>query len=755
MTRAAQAWTQVGGDLPRADGVLKVTGAATYAAEWQVPGVSYGAVVGSAIARGIIRSIEVDMARAAPGVIVVVTHENSQRLAPYPAEGGGFQLSGEGGLGEALQPLQNAEIYYAGQTVAVVVAETFEQARHAATLVRVAYDALLPELDLDRASLMSFPEMFAGVEPLQKDATKARAAFAAAPVQVKADFETSIQHHNPIELLATIAQWEKREDGDYLTLHDSTRATRMLGEVVAKSFRLPVDHVRVIAHFIGGAFGSKAWSFHVPMIAALASRCAQRPVKIEWSRQSIFAVGGHRPALRQSVRIGASEDGKFAAIFHDSRTHSSLVSGYTEFGARMTRMMYATEIAWSSRLSHLNLPSPAVMRGPGFQMGSFALESTLDELARALDMDPIALRLANHADDDPDSGLPFSSKHLRDCYAKGRTLFGWSQRAIKPYKVGNSLIGEGMASVMHPADRAEAHADATIFADGTALVRCASHELGNGTYTIFRQIAADGLGIPLERVRVELGDSSFPLTPPTHGSITTATVGPAVLDAARSAIICLKELALQDPWSPLQGAAADAIDSADGRLFLRDNHMRFDDHSEILHRAGLPSVTAHGSADPSDTKKKHSFYSFGAIFAEVRVDPDTGVVRVARLCGVYDAGRVVNPRTARSQLLGGIIFGLGATLSEETVFDPNNGLPVVRNLADYHVPTCADVPAIVVELLDIPDPNISEIGARGVGEMGCNGVSAAIANAIFDATGVRLRSLPITPDKILKALGKY
>ncbi|GJG86759.1 carbon-monoxide dehydrogenase large subunit [Gemmatimonadetes bacterium T265] len=744
----------VGEPLPRVDGPLKVTGAATYAAEWRVPGLAHGAVVDSAVARGTIRAIDASAALAAPGVIAVVTHENAPRLGPYPDKAGGQQLTGEGGLGEVRQPLQDATLHYGAQSIAVVVAETFEQAQYAATLMRVDYDAEPPELDLETASWQTTPEIFAGSEPLQKGGDDVRAALAAAPVRLTREYHTPVYHHNPIELLASIAIWEERDGEDVLTLYDTTRGVDVLRDTCALAFDLPPQNVHVVSKFIGGAFGSKGWSFHNPILVALAARVANRPVKVEWRRQQFFSVGGHRPAVQHHLDVGAARDGTISALAHDGRTHGSMVSGYIEFAARMTKMMYGVpHLGYAHRLSHLNLPTPATLRGPGFLISGFALESALDELAGELGMDPVALRLQNHAETDPESGLPFSSKHLRECYARGRARFGWDARPPAPRtRRENGLwVGYGMSSAMHPADRTGATARATICADGTALVRSATHELGNGAYTIFRQIAADGLALPVDRVRFDLGDTTFPTAPPTLGSLSTASVGPAVLAAARRAVRALAEVAVRTPGSPLFGTPADAVEAAGGRLRRRDDPSVGEDYGAVLRRAGLPHVAAGAGEKPGDEKKQFAFYSFGAVFAEVRVDEATGVVRVARLCGVYDVGRLINPRTARSQVMGGMLFALGVALTEESLFDPVTGLPVVRNLADYHVASCADTPEIDIEMLGIPDPHIGELGAHGVGEMGTSGVPAAIANAVYNATGRRVRSLPITPDKVLQA----
>ncbi len=744
----------VGRDLPRVDGRAKVTGTATYAAEWPVEGLVHGAVLDSTIARGTILSIDASTALAAPGVLAVVTHENAPRLAKYPEKGAGFPLTGEGGLGEVRQPLQEPIVQYGAQSIAVVIAETSEQARHAASLVRVEYDAQAPELDPDTASWTTKPREFSGGEALQRGGASIERALAHAPIRLEREYENPVYHHNPIEILASIALWEKRDGKDHLLLYDTTRSVDMLRDVMSHSFDMPVEQVHVVSKFIGGAFGSKAWTYHNPLLVALAAKVIGRPLRLEWRRQQVFSIGGHRPAQRHQLRIGAETNGSILALHHWTRQHSSMVSGYTEYGSRMTKMMYdVPELGFSNELAHLNLPSPSVMRGPGFLTGGWALETALDELACELGVDPIELRLRNYADIDPDSGLPFSNKHLRECYARGGQRFGWHGRPTTPgdRRIGRELVGYGMASAMHPAAQQQAAASVTIHADGTALARSATHELGNGAYTIFRQIAADGVSLPVERVTFDLGDTTFPQAPPTHGSLTTATVGPAVLDAATAAVTKLKEIAAKDEASPLHGAKAEQIVANEGRLQLRDDPAIGENYTAVLRRAELPGVTGEAEIKPGLERLRYAFYSFGAVFAEVRVDCETGVVRVTRLCGVYDCGRLINPRTARSQIMGGMIFGLGAALTEETIFDPVSGLPVVRNLADYHIPCCADTPEIEIEVLNIPDPHIGELGAHGVGEMGTNGVPPAIGNAIFNATGRRLRSLPYTPDKLIEA----
>lgn len=747
-------FTAVGQDLPRADGHLKVTGAATYTAEWQVPDLTYGAVVDSGIARGTIRHFDLTAAHAAPGVLAIVTHENAPRLRPMLDHGAGQQITGDGGLGEFRQPLQNSTIYYGAQSVAVAVADTPERARYAASLVRVTYDEETPELDPDTARRQAYPKMFGGTDTMQKSTAKARAAIDAAPVQVVSRYDSSICHHHPMELLATIARWEQRDGAEHLHLYETTRGVALLRDVCAKAFNLPKGNVHVVSRFLGGAFGSKAWTFFNPLLVALAARVVGRPVKVEWRRQQMFSVGGHRPATRQTMRLGATPEGKLLGLVQESSAHSSPVSGFLEPNMRMPRMMYdVPEIGFSSRLSHLNLPSPCTMRGPGMMAGGWALECAMDELATALRLDPIELRLLNYAENNPDTGQPFYHKRLRECYARGRELFGWDARPPAPRtrRAGHNLVGYGMASSVHPAIQMASSAQVTLFADGRALVRTAAHELGNGAYTVLAQIAADGLGLPAERVRVELGDSDLPPAIPAFGSMTTSTVGPAVLGAARQALTALKELAGKDAASPLFGATPADLTAQHGQLAWCDQPATNEEYGTILRRAGLTEIAGDHHSKSGKELKQPEIFSFGVIFAEVRVDEATGVVRVARLCGVFDAGRLINPRTAHSQLMGGMLFSLGATLTEESLYDPRSGLPVVRNLADYHVPSCADTPQVVVETLNVPDPTIGELGAHGVGETGCNGVPAAITNAIFNAIGKRLRRLPITPDQVLTA----
>ncbi|RZL13464.1 MAG: xanthine dehydrogenase family protein molybdopterin-binding subunit, partial [Hymenobacter sp.] len=565
-----------GKPLDRVDGRLKVMGGARYTAEWDLPGLAYGALVTSAIARGTVRTLEVQEAQRAPGVLAVLTYLNAPRLQPMPDKVGNSLFRGEGGITETLQPLQDATIAYAGQPLAVVVASTHEQARHAATLVRITYAESKPELVVADASRQTLPESFTGSkeEKLQVTVGEPKAALAAAPVHLERVYESAITHHNPIEQLATIAQWSKQNGADYLTVYDTTRGIDTLQQVVAASLALPKENVHIICPFIGGAFGSKGWLYAPALLTAMAAKVVGRPVKIELRRQDMFSTAGQRGATRQTLSLGATRDGKLTALQHDTQAQSSMVSGYTEPCARVSRMMYAVpNLGFAHHLAHLNLPSPCPMRGPGETVGGWALECAIDELATELKIDPVELRLRNYAEKNPETGKPFSSKHLRECYARGKELIGWASRNPKPRSMreGNSLIGYGMASTMYPAARREAAARATLYADGRALVQSATHELGNGAYTIFRQISADALALPVEQVRFELGDSALPPAPTTGGSATTATVGPAAVAASRAVLGALKRLAARDAKSPLFGVAEEAIEAREGRLVRQAN----------------------------------------------------------------------------------------------------------------------------------------------------------------------------------------
>ena len=600
------------------------------------------------------------------------------------------------------------------------------------------------------------------MEPLQLSGGDPEKAYDRAEVQLDRTYETPVHTHSAIEMLSTVAEWQTRDGEDFLVIHDTTRVIKTLTAVLAHCLAIPVSNIHLLVKFLGGSYGSKAWMFGNVLLVASCAKAIGRPLKVEWSRQQMFELNGYRPATRQTIRIGAARDGKLLSLRHDAISPTSTVSGYPEPVTGMTMMMYdVPNLAIAQEIRHLNLPTPSPMRGVGVLAGGWALESAMDELAHELGMDPIELRMRNDAKKGPMSGHPFSSKHLDRCFARGRELIGWEHRPTFPgdRRDGRWLTGLGVAASTLPAVLDTAAARATLRADGTAEVCSATHEIGNGAYTVFRQIAADALALPVDAVTFDLGDSTFPEAPITAGSRTTASVGAAVLDAGHKLLTALKDAARHANDGPLSGIAVDDILAADGRLSLKADFGVGEDYRAVLRRAGKESLSADGSFTPASKRKfpvsalskQYEMHSFGAIFAEVRVDAETGVIRVPRLVGVYDVGRVINPRTAASQLRGAMITGLGGALTEEGYFDRNNGRAVIRNLADYHIPSCADTPDITVETLDIPDPEMGDLGARGVGELGTNNMPAAIGNALFNATGRRLRSLPLTPDRVLEA----
>ncbi len=733
----------VGQPINRVDGRLKVTGGARYAVEFPVENVAYAALVGSTIANGRIKSFDTGAAQKVPGVLHVMTHENAPKLKPVATN------PAEGDAAGRRVPLQSPVIYYSGQYIALVVAETLEQARRAAELVRVTYEEQPPAADMERERGQARPPKgkVAG-KPADSTRGNPEAGLAAAAVRVDEIYRTPTEHHNPMEPHATTAVWE----GDKLTVYDATQYTYGVRHAMAVTFGIPEENVRTICKFTGGGFGCKGTVWAHVSLAAAAARAVRRPVRLATTRQQMFANMGHRAETEQRVALGAERDGKLTAIIHEGSSHTSVYDEYVEPFSKPTHMMYASEnFRASQRLIPLNVGTPTYMRAPGETPGMFALESALDELAYKLNMDPIQLRLVNHADTDPDEKLPWSTKLLKESYKIGAERFNWSRRKPTPgsMRQGRFLVGMGMASAVYPVNHFPSSARVLIQQDGSAIAVSSTHDLGTGAYTVLTQVAAETLGLPMERVRVDIGDTNLPKAFVSGGSATTMSVGSAIQGAARAAIEKLKETARADNRSPLYGATAEQIVARDGRLSLAGNSSKAESYKDILSRAGMKEIEGNFDMQFNDKQKTHSSHSFGAHFAEVRVDPDFGEVRITRFGGVFDIGRVMNMKLAQSQMQGGIVMGIGMALMEETVLDKNTGRIVNRDLAEYHVPVNADVPPIDVVLLESFDEHASPIGAKGAGEIGIVGAAAAIANAVYHATGVRVRDLPITPDKLM------
>jgi xanthine dehydrogenase YagR molybdenum-binding subunit len=549
-----------------------------------------------------------------------------------------------------------------------------------------------------------------------------------------------------MELHGTIAVWQ---GADHLTLYDATQGVYEVRHRMADLFELPQDNVRVISRYLGGGFGSKGSPWSHVALAALAARVVGRAVKLVVTRPQMFSLVGHRPRTIQRVRLAARADGQLVAVAHDVTSHTSRFDDFAEPSAYATRMLYACpNVKTSHRLVRLDLPTPTFTRAPGEASGSFALESALDELAYALKLDPVALRVANHADADADLVKPYSSKSLLACYTQAAEKFGWARRrtAVRSMREGHTLVGWGMATATYPARLSPASALARIRADGTALVQTATQDLGTGTYTIMTQVAADALGLPVDKVRFELGDTALPEAPLSAGSRTAASVGSAVRKAALAAVARMALLAVTDPGSPLHGLAPDRVVARDGGLA---GDGKTDPYAAILARRRLDQIEEQFDNKEDEERKKFSTHAFGAQFAEVRVDEDLAEVRVSRVVSAFACGKVLNAKTARSQLMGGVVWGIGMALLEKTERDERTGRVVSRDLADYHLPTNADVPAVEFILVPEDDPIVSAVGAKGMGEIGIVGAGAAIANAVYHATGTRVRELPITIDRLL------
>lgn len=756
----------IGKPIDRVDARLKVTGKAKYAAEFKPSRMAYAFPVRSTIAKGTITGFDTADAEKSPGVIAVITNENAPRLTKLDAKA--VQETG-GSLGEQLVSLQDNEVHYYGQYIATVVAETYEQARAAAYLVKPKYDKKDPVIDLKKElPNAKDPEKKEDEEPPQVKKGDTADIINASANKIDQLYRTPTENHHPMEPHATIALWE---GSTKLTLYESTQAVVGAHSIMAYLFEMAPDNVQVISPFVGGGFGCKGGVWGHVVLAAMAAKVVNRPVKLAVTRQMMQTNVGRRGETLQTVALATDGSGILSALRHHTDTYGNLSDFYEQSG-KQTKVLYKApnrEITY--KVAKLNVGTPIYMRAPGETPGTFALESAIDEMAFSLNIDPIAFRTMNHTAEDPVEKHPFSSEHLLECYKTGAERFGWSKRKMQPGQTrnGNYLIGYGMATATYPANRSQASARIQMKPDGGVTVMSATQDIGTGTYTILAQTASEALGVPMKQITVKLGDSSLPPAPVSGGSQTTASVNPAVLAAAKMLRNDLLQLAINDPKSSLSGRKSEEISFANGKLFVKDNTSKGDSYADIMRRNNksmmeacttakpvsgkgtkeAPCMTAQIPVDENTDKEKYSFHSFGAQFAEVWVDEDFGTVRVKRFVSVQDVGRIMNEKTARSQIIGGVIYGIGAALMEETIYDERWANPVTRSLADYHVPVNLDIPEIDVHFIGKPDPHISPIGARGIGEIGITGVAAAIANAIFNATGKRLRDLPFTPDKLI------
>jgi xanthine dehydrogenase YagR molybdenum-binding subunit len=731
----------IGQPLDRTDGPLKTTGGARYAAEFRLPDLCHAVMVLSTIPRGRVTYLDSTRAEHAPGVLRVLSHRN----APVLPEHG--RAAFKPPAGRAMSLLQDDDVHYNRQPIAVVVADTFEHAVAAAALVDAHYATEIPALDFERERDHAYKPNEASRKPPDVSWGDVDAGQRAAEVHVDNTYTTPMQAHNPIEPHATIAHWQ----GDHLTLYDATQYVSGVRETVSKTLGISAEDVRVVSPFVGGGFGCKgsAWS-HVTL-AAMCAREVQRPVKLVVDRQQMFGPVGGRPRTLQRVALGARRDGTLTFVRHDLVSSTSDFEDWVEPSAVVSRMMYASPNGSTThRLVKLNVGTPTFQRAPGEATGNFALEAAMDELAMALPMDPVTLRLRNYAEHEADTGKPFSSKHLRECYRQAAERFGWLRRSAAPRSMrdGGKLVGYGMATASYPAHRMAASARAALQPDGSFVVQSGSQDIGTGTYTVMTQVAAETLGVPPSRVRFELGDTALPRAPVSGGSMSAASVGPAVQAACRQLRDQLIAQAVADDASPLHGVAPSAVTIDDGWLTVREGASRREAIAALAGRIGR-TLEATAEAKPGNESERYALHSFGAVFAEVRVDPDLGEIRVPRIVAAYDIGRALNAKTARSQLQGGIVWGVSFALLENAVMDRRDGRIVNANLAEYHVPVNADIQEIDVTFVDHPDYTFNPLGIRGIGEIGITGVPAALSNAIHHATGKRIRDLPITLDKLL------
>ncbi|HET6247878.1 MAG TPA: xanthine dehydrogenase family protein molybdopterin-binding subunit [Tepidisphaeraceae bacterium] len=734
--------TIVGKPSPRVDGPLKVCGGAMYTSDHHFPGMLYGVPVPATIARGKIEKLDTAVAEKMPGVRAVFHRENIGKLF-RPAVNKDFSADAVI-IDETRPPLEDDVIRYYGQYVALAVADTFEQAEAAARAVKVTYSSEKPNVD---------PKLEAEKKPkVESERGDAEKAFADGAVKIDQTYVTPVETHNPIELHASVAVF----DGTNYTLYETTQAVMNHRSVLAQILGVPKENVRVISKFLGSGFGGKLWPWTQSPLAAAAARNLKKPVKVVVSRKMMFQTCGHRPLTQQRVRLSASRDGKLTSLQHDYLTHTSIEDDYAENCGEATAYQYSVpNLRVTSGLVHRNVGTPTSMRGPGAVPGLYATESAMNELAVALKIDPVKLRMLNEPQIDEGLKLPFSSRHLLECFTLGMEKFGWSKRTpeVGSMKQDGLTLGWGMAGCSWIADRFASEVRVELRDDGTARVACGTQDIGTGTYTVLAQVAADKLGIPIEKVEVTLGDTTLPPGPVSGGSMVTASVIPSVIEAAGKVVDILLKTTVKQPGSKFEKQNPDNLAYDHGRVHVKgepaESGVGFD---AMLKESNIKSLSGYAKSEGTfggKSKAKFSSHSFGAHFAEVTWQPQIARLRVSRVVTVIDAGRIVNPLAGRNQIEGAVVMGIGMALFEHTTYDQRNGAPINSNLADYIVATNADVPALDVHFLDYPDYNLNPLGARGIGEIGLAGIAAALTDAVYHATGVRVRELPVKIENLL------
>ncbi len=730
----------IGRPTPRVDGPLKTTGTAQYAADFHFEGMAHAVPVVATIPSGRIRNLDTSAAEKMPGVLLVLHHGNIGPL--YRTVPGDDNATNS----EVRSAFEDDVVRHWGQYIAVVVAETLEQARVAAAAVHAEYDAQPAQLR-------------PGLDDYKGERKKGSArgdfdgAFKDAPVKIDQTYVTPVETHNPIELHASVAVWE----GDHLTMYETSQGVVNHRVVMAQTLGIPVENVRVVTRFLGSGFGGKLFPWPHCAMNAVAARRLGRPVKLSVTRSMMFSSVGYRPRTEQRIRLGASKDGKLLALKHDYLNVTSILDDFDEGCGEATPYLYSVaNLEVTSALVHRNLGAPMYMRGPGAVPGLYALESAINELADKLKMDPLKLRILNDAQKDEDKKMPFSSRHFRECFEVGAKKFGWDRRTpeIGSMRNDGKILGWGLGGASWVAVSLPCTAHVEFHANGRVSVRSGTQDVGTGTYTIFAQVVHEKTGIPLDRIDVVIGDSDLPEGPMSGGSMVTGSVLTAIASASTEAMKKMTALAATTEGSPLKGEKPEDLVFADGRIRKKDQAAGDPEFADILRLARLNGLSAEGKTVPTWENPKAkgvSLHSYGAQFVEVEWEPEIARLRVSRVVTVIDAGRIINPKAAANQIAGAVVMGLGMGLLEETHHDQRTGQPINGNMADYLMATCADAPQIDVTFLDYPDPAMGEYGARGVGEIGLAGVAAAITAAVYHATGVRVRELPVRIENLLEA----
>jgi xanthine dehydrogenase YagR molybdenum-binding subunit len=739
----------IGKGQPRIDGPVKVSGVAQYASDFHFPGMLYAVPIEATIANGRVVKLDTAAAEKMPGVRAIFHRENIGKIF-RSVQGPGF----EGIIDERRPPFEDDVVRYYGQYVALAVADTFETAKAAADAVRATYVKEKPNVETDLKADDEPDEVdttFAPVKRVQSERGNAESAFASAPVQLDQTYVTPAETHNPIELQATTAIW----DGSMLTIYEESQGVFNLRSVLAQMFGLPKENVRVITKFVGSGFGSKLWPWTHCALAVAAARQLGKPVKLVISRKMMFQTVGHRPRTQQRVRLGATTDGKLVSLQHDYVNDLAILDNYHEDCGEATAFQYSVpNLRVKFGRARRNVGSPTPMRGPGAVPGLYATESAMNELADQLKIDPVRLRVLNEPKIDESLGIPFSSRHLLECFELGAEKFGWSKRKpeVGSMKGDGLTLGWGMAGCAWIAGRFPAAANVQLRDDGTARVACGTQDIGTGTYTILAQLTAQKTGVPLDKVEVALGDTSLPEGPLSGGSLVTGSLVPAVFAAADNAIASLLTIATTTAGTQFEKRKPADLAFEGGRVFVKaDGPAGGIPFADLLRRANLRLVTGSDKSEGTlgNPKPKFSTHSFGCHFVEVSWQPEIARLRVSRVVTVIDAGRILNPLAGRNQIEGAVVMGIGMALLEHTSYDPQSGAPINSNLADYMMAVNADVPPIDVHFVDFPDTEINELGARGIGEIGLAGIAAAITAAVHHATGVRVRELPIKIEHLL------